>query len=183
MAAHALSTMNEMYLTRSATAPDTIVAAVPANTNWKKNLAHNGTQVQLIAPYTPSYLSVENEFDDAYASPRAGELSAPLTNHKPSVPTYGVIAGVPPAPNIKPQPMTQNEIVDAANTIKFLARMLAQFFARHSPLSTRAKPAFIQNTSIAVTSTHTVSNPTLNAEALVFRVSTDFATSAAGLAP
>ena len=35
---------------RSATAPETIVAAVPANTSWKKNLAHSGTPVQLIAP-------------------------------------------------------------------------------------------------------------------------------------
>ena len=65
-----------------------------------------------------------------------------------------------PSPNIRPQPITQNEIVEAANTMKFLARMLVQFLARHSPLSTSAKPAFIQNTSIAVTSTQTVSMPT-----------------------
>ena len=42
--------MKVWYLIRSATAPDTIVAAVPANTNWKKNFAHSGTLVQLIAP-------------------------------------------------------------------------------------------------------------------------------------
>ena len=45
-----LKTMNDRYLMRSATAPETIVAAVPANTSWKKNLAHSGTPVQLIAP-------------------------------------------------------------------------------------------------------------------------------------
>ena len=33
------NTMKDRYLMRSATAPDTIVAAVPAKTSWKKNLA------------------------------------------------------------------------------------------------------------------------------------------------
>ena len=41
--------MNERNLIRSATAPDTMVAAVPQNTSWKKNLAHSGTPVQLRA--------------------------------------------------------------------------------------------------------------------------------------
>ena len=41
--------MKEWNLIRSATAPDTIVAAVPAKTSWKKNFAHSGTGVQLIA--------------------------------------------------------------------------------------------------------------------------------------
>ena len=40
-------------LTRSATAPLTIVAAVPANTSWKKNFAISGTPVQLSAVKTP----------------------------------------------------------------------------------------------------------------------------------
>jgi hypothetical protein len=31
---------------RSATAPETMVAAVPAKTSWKKNFAHRGTPVQ-----------------------------------------------------------------------------------------------------------------------------------------
>ena len=35
--------MNERYLMRSATAPETMVAAVPQNTSWKKNLPQNGT--------------------------------------------------------------------------------------------------------------------------------------------
>jgi hypothetical protein len=45
-----LKRMNEENLMRSATAPETIVAAVPANTSWKKNFAQSGTGVQLIAP-------------------------------------------------------------------------------------------------------------------------------------
>ena len=44
-----LKTRNAPNLMRSATAPDTIVAAVPANTSWKKNFAQSGTGVQLIA--------------------------------------------------------------------------------------------------------------------------------------
>ena len=36
--------MNETYFTRSATAPETIVAAVPQKTSWKKNLPQNGTE-------------------------------------------------------------------------------------------------------------------------------------------
>jgi hypothetical protein len=41
--------MKEWNLIRSATAPETMVAAVPAKTSWKKNFAHSGTPVQLIA--------------------------------------------------------------------------------------------------------------------------------------
>ena len=53
--------------------------------------------------------------------------------------------------------------------MKFFARMLLVFLARHRPLSTSAKPAFIQNTSIAVTSTHTVSMPIRSALLLSIR--------------
>ena len=35
--------MNDTYLIRSATAPDTMVAAVPQKTSWKKNLPQKGT--------------------------------------------------------------------------------------------------------------------------------------------
>jgi len=45
--------MKDMYLILSATAPETMVAAVPQNTNWKKNLAHKGIPAQLSALYTP----------------------------------------------------------------------------------------------------------------------------------
>ncbi len=42
--------------------------------------------------------------------------------------------------------------------MKFFAKILTQFLARHNPLSTMAKPAFIQNTSMPVNNTQTVSN-------------------------
>ena len=35
--------MKATYLIRSATAPDTMVAAVPQNTSWKKNFPQKGT--------------------------------------------------------------------------------------------------------------------------------------------
>ena len=41
--------MKETNLIRSATAPETMVAAVPQNTSWKKNLAQSGTPVQFSA--------------------------------------------------------------------------------------------------------------------------------------
>jgi hypothetical protein len=44
-----LKIMNEPNLIRSATAPETMVAAVPANTSWKKNFAQSGVGVQLMA--------------------------------------------------------------------------------------------------------------------------------------
>ncbi len=45
--------MNDRYLMRSATEPDTMVAAVPANTSWKKNFAQIGTPVHAIDLYAP----------------------------------------------------------------------------------------------------------------------------------
>ena len=85
-------------LTLSATAPDTIVAAVPANTSWKKNLAPKGTPVQLRELKIP-----------LYASPIAGLLSAPCKN-KPPRPMKGL-----PSLNIRPNPMTQKATVERAN--------------------------------------------------------------------
>src|SRR3972149_11513822 len=56
-----------------------------------------------------------------------------------------------------PHPRIQKNNDVTANTIKFLERMLTQFFARQKPDSTHAKPRFMKNTSIAVTNTQTVS--------------------------
>src|SRR5262245_2009814 len=56
-----------------------------------------------------------------------------------------------------PQPNIQKKNVVTANTMKFFDRIFTAFFARQKPDSTHAKPRFIKNTSMAVTSTHTVS--------------------------
>ena len=45
--------------------------------------------------------------------------------------------------------------------MKFFERMFTQFFDRHMPDSTAAKPRFMKNTSMAVMSTHIVSSMTL----------------------
>src|SRR4026207_1773842 len=61
-----------------------------------------------------------------------------------------------------PQPISQKPLVVTANTMKFFERMFTQFFARHMPDSTVAKPRFMKNTSMPVTSTQTVSAITLS---------------------
>jgi hypothetical protein len=136
--------MNEMYLMRSATAPETIVAAVPQNTSWKKNLAQSGTPVHEMAEYTP-----------LYASPTAGELSVPVTMNRPFCPMKPL-----PSPNIKPQPKSRNPSDETAKTMKFFDKMFTLFLARAKPLSTLAKPRFMKNTSIPVTRTQIVSRMT-----------------------
>src|SRR5262245_38290116 len=64
-------------------------------------------------------------------------------------------------PNIRPKPTTQKATVEMAKTMKFVDRMLTAFLRRQRPVSTQAKPAFIQNTSMAVTITQMVSAMTL----------------------
>ena len=59
------------------------------------------------------------------------------------------------------KPIAQNAIDDSANTMKFLARMLTAFLARHRPVSSVAKPAFMKNTSMPAIITHSVSSATL----------------------
>src|SRR3972149_5777972 len=147
-------TMKEPNRTRSATAPETMVAAVPAKTSWKKNFAQSGTPVQLSAEYTP-----------LYASPVAGLPSAPPRNQSPCVPNSGV-----PSPNMMPKPTARKAIDETANTTKFFARIVTVFLARQKPDSTEAKPRFMKNTRNAVASTHTVSTATLRSVAFASRV-------------
>src|SRR3990172_8718432 len=147
--------MKEPNLTRSATAPETMVAAVPAKTSWKKNFAQSGTPVQLSAEYTP-----------LYASPVAGLPSAPPRNQSPCVPNSGV-----PSPNMMPKPTARKAIDETANTTKFFARIVTVFLARQKPDSTAAKPRFMKKTRNAAASTHTVSMATLASAAFASSVS------------
>ena len=66
-----------------------------------------------------------------------------------------------------PQPSSKKPIDVTAKTMKFFERMLTQFFARHMPDSTQAKPRFMKNTSMAVTITHIVSAATFKSPILV----------------
>src|SRR5688572_21169875 len=63
--------------------------------------------------------------------------------------------------------------------MKFLDRMLTAFLARQKPDSTKAKPAFIQNTRNAVRSVHIVSAATLLLATLAVRSATCVARSGA----
>lgn len=62
-------------------------------------------------------------------------------------------------PNISEKPTIQNNTLPHMKSQKFFIRMLAVFFERVMPASTKAKPGCIQNTSIAPNNTHSVSTP------------------------
>ena len=98
-----LKIMNEENLIRSATQPDTMVAAVAAKTSWKKNFAYSGIPVQFRDENTP-----------LYASPVAGLLSAPEMKN-PFVPNIEL-----PSPNMRAKPNIQNARDETATTPKFL---------------------------------------------------------------
>ncbi len=83
--------MNARNLIRSATAPETIVAAVPAKTSWKKNFAAIGTEVQS---------SAEKDVEPLMSD-----------GAKPVRPMSGL-----PFPNISPKPMSQKANVETAKT-------------------------------------------------------------------
>ena len=79
---------------------------------------------------------------------------------------------------MSPQPINQKDTDAMAKTMKFFARMLTVFLARHKPDSTMANPRFMKNTRNAVNSTQTVSTPTCRE---LFRSSSAFCvTGAAG---
>jgi hypothetical protein len=86
----------------------------------------------------------------------AGLLSAPLRKKPPALPT------APPSENIMPNPIIQKARVEMANTTKFFDRIITAFLLRHRPASSRPKPAFMKNTSAAVTMTQTVSRAILS---------------------
>ena len=124
--------MKDTYFTRSATAPETIVAAVPQNTSWKKNFPQNGTEEVKVSSYA-----------DKFWPPKINKFSVPIKGLFP--------------PNIIPQPRSRKPREDTANTIKFLDNIFTVFFALAKPASTLAKPKFIKKTRIAARNTHSVS--------------------------
>ena len=112
---------------RSATAPETMVAAVAANTTWK---------IQKVKSEMPSETST--------TAPPRKNLSVPI---RPAA----------SAPNMMPKPTAQNASEPSEKSIRFFIMMLAAFLARVKPVSSMAKPACIRNTSTAATRVHTVS--------------------------
>lgn len=65
----------------------------------------------------------------------------------------------PPVPNIRPNPISQNNIEPTMKSTRFFIKMLAVFFIRVNPASTNANPGCMKNTSIAARSIQTVFKP------------------------
>ena len=132
---------------RSAMAPETIVAAVAANTSWKKNLASNGTGVQ----------SMGEKFATSVVEPSSSPATVTMLSlrKKPLSPTYSL-----PTLNIRPKPTAQNARLPNEKSSRFFMQMFTTFLARVRPASSRQKPACMNITRNPATSTHTVSSAT-----------------------
>ncbi len=128
-------------------APETMVAAVAANTSWKKNLLNRGTFAQLIG----------SKFDVGTMTPSSLATSTIFSSSmNPLVPMKSL-----PIENITPKPTSQNMMLPKLKSSRFFMQMLATFLARVSPASTRQKPACMNMTRKAATITQTVSRATL----------------------
>ncbi len=117
-------------------APETIVAAVAANTVWKIKNAH------------------AKPCDWSMAAISAAWLGEPGSKKKKLEPTS------PPkalAPNIKPKPHIQKMIEPNRKSTTFFITMLTAFLARVKPHSTSVKPACMKNTKKAAKQTHRTS--------------------------
>ena len=115
---------------RSAMAPDTIVAAVAANTTW------NIQKAVLTSPSSESGLTLDRK--------------------NPSVPNHPESL----VPNMNPNPTTANASVPTEKSIRFFITMLPAFLARVMPASSIAKPGCIKNTRNAARSIQMMSRAT-----------------------
>ena len=130
-----IATLNSRYAlnrARSAIAPEAIVTAAAAKTAWKKK---NAPVVMLPNPLEPT---------------AARSLPA---RKKPSVPHQAL-----PPPNARPYPTARKATAPMHMSARFLARMLAVFLTRVRPVSTRAKPACMTNTSTPASTTQALSS-------------------------
>ena len=116
---------NSPNLTLSATNPETIVAAVPANADWNKK-STVGTNAPSV---TISAVTV-------------GSKNKPLKNNHPPATD---------PPYIIEKPINQYAVTARAKTNRFLAKILTAFLDLHIPASTIAKPAFMKITKIVAT--------------------------------
>ena len=64
----------------------------------------------------------------------------------------------PPVPNMKPKPTAQKSNEPIIKSSRFFIIILAVFFVRVKPASTRANPGCMKNTNMAASSIHTVSS-------------------------
>ena len=116
----------ELSLTRSATAPETIVAAVAANIAWNSQSVNNVK--------CPLYAAVKLAGFAQSPMPKPAKPRIPL-----KVPGY-----------IRPKPNAAYIVMPMAGTAMFLKATLAEHFARTRPASTHAKPRPMMNTNMAL---------------------------------
>ena len=119
---------------RSATAPDTIVAAVAANMAWNKKSVH-----QVYPPLAYS----------AVIPPSGGAIPNPANFRIPSDPSSkpGYIRLKPPR---------QYRRMPAEITKKFLNKIFTAFFWRVNPISKKEKPRCIKKTRAVQIIIHTL---------------------------
>ena len=101
---------------RSASAPETIVAAVAANAHWKKKVAASETPSVSVSP------------------PSAGKNESPPMK-PPCEP-----------PKAKPKPTAHQTTPPSEASSTFFIRMLVVFLTRTKPASSMPKPACMKNT-------------------------------------
>ena len=118
------------------------------NTTYMENLVRSAmapdTIVAAVAQKTVWKMNVHS----------AGMLESLPIKPNPSQPMKSF-----PSPYMIENPIIQNSTVPNMKSTKFFIRILAVFLDCVSPASTRANPGCIQNTSMAPSSTQTVSRP------------------------
>src|SRR5881397_4046039 len=127
-----------MNLVRSSIVPHTIASETAQKTNSKNHLAAAGAWLPEIAG-------------------RSRVEPGLKVGKKPLPP---MTAKIPPAPNAKPNPTAQKEMELTLRLVRTLATTVPTFFMRLKPTSSMAKPACMNMTKQAATTTQTVSAAT-----------------------
>src|SRR6056297_3245465 len=117
--------MYEVNFVLSAMAPDTMVAAVAANTAWKSQKANIQRPSGL-----PGFASDMKKFED------------------PMNPAIEL-------PNMRPNPIMKKAMEPTEKSIRFFMIIFPALFALVKPISTMANPACMKNTRNAATSIQT----------------------------
>src|SRR5215472_1353688 len=129
-----------MNLARSSIVPDTIARETAQKTNWNHHLADAGTRLADMAGRS----SVEPGL-------KVGK--------KPLQPMIGN-SHAAAAPNASAKPTAQYTMADTPKLVMTFATTVPTFFIRLKPTSSIAKPACMNITNTAATTTQTVSAPT-----------------------
>src|SRR5437899_6391021 len=131
---------NTMNLARSSMVPDTMASDTAQNTNWNHHLAEAGTVLPDIAGRSRCEPGLK-------------------VGKNPDQPMTGN-SHVAAAPNASAKPTAQYTMADTPKLVMTFATTVPTFFIRLKPTSSIAKPACMNITNTAATTTQTVSAPT-----------------------